>query len=102
MLDPDDDEQWFDFNLDMIDSEFYENNGIAITDLVKLGVRATTVSEGDRKHEGIGDGHWIAMGEYCPDIEIDGLEDNLNYISENSDQELAQRKSAEILNMYLP
>lgn len=101
VLDPDDDEQWFDFNLDMIDSEFYENNGIAITDLVKLGVRATTVSEGDRKHEGIGDGHWIAMGEYCPDIEIDGLEDNLNYISENSDQELAQRKSAEILKLLL-
>lgn len=100
-LDPEDDGNWYDFDLNMIDKEFYVNNGISISELTKLGVRATVVNEGIVKQEGVGDGHWIAVGEYCPYIEIDGLKYNLEYISLYPEEELAQRKSVEILKLLL-
>ena len=62
---------------------------------------STPINEGRRSQEGVGDNHWVALGEYCPEIKIDGLDDNLRYISEYYEDDLAKKKSAEILKMLL-
>jgi len=87
------------FELDPIDVEFYEENGIAISSLAKLGVVTSPVTDGARRGDGVGDGYWFALGEYCPNIRIDGLEDNIDYISNYSDHELAKEKSVEVLKL---
>lgn len=51
--------------------------------------------------EGVGDGYWVAMGEYCPQMEINGITDNLEYIERHFDEELARQKSAEIFKLLL-
>lgn len=93
--------KWHTFELNSIDKEFYDNNGIPISSLSKFGLITTPVTEGRRFQEGIGDNHWQALGEYCPEIKIDGLEANLSFISEYHELDLAKRKSAEILKMLL-
>lgn len=89
-------------NKDCIDKEFYSNNGIPINKLQQFGLFYSTVNEGDRKFDSRG-GYpsWKALGEYCPRIEIDCLKENIEYIEENSEKELAKEKSAEILKMLL-
>lgn len=96
-----DPDNWYDFNLFAIDKVFYEENGISISTLSKLGMVSTPINEGRRSQEGVGDNHWVALGEYCPEIKIDGLDDNLRYISEYYEDDLAKKKSAEILKMLL-
>ena len=96
-----DPDNWYDFNLFAIDNVFYEENGISISTLSKLGMVSTPINEGRRSQEGVGDNHWVALGEYCPEIKIDGLDDNLRYISEYYEDDLAKKKSAEILKMLL-
>ena len=96
-----DPDNWYDFNLFAIDKVFYEENGISISTLSKLGMVSTPINEGRRSQEGVGDNHWVALGEYCPEIKIDGLDDNLRYISEYHEDDLAKKKSAEILKMLL-
>ena len=98
MEDPD---NWYDFDMYAIDKEFYEENGISISTLSKLGMVSTPINDGRRSQEGVGDNHWVALGEYCPEIKIDGLDDNLRYISEYYEDDLAKKKSAEILKMLL-
>lgn len=94
--------EWYDFEVDAIDAEFYEENGIALSMLSKLGLITSPIKEGRRRQEnGVGDNYWIALGDYCPEIQIDGLEDNLEYIAEYSDQDLAKEKSAEIFKVLL-
>ena len=96
-----DPDNWYGFDLNAIDTEFYENNGISLTKLAKLGLVDTPVSEGRRSQEGVGDGHWVALGEYCPELEIDGVNDNLSFIEEFPDFDLAKEKSREILKLLL-
>ncbi len=92
---------WHTFEVNAIDKTFYEENGISIKALSTLGLITSPVKEGRRSQDGVGDNHWVALGEYCPELTIDGLEDNLSYISEYSDHDLAKQKSAEILKMLL-
>lgn len=84
-----------------IDTKFYERHGISLTKIKRVGIITTPVRDGQRKQDGVGDGHWTALGEYCPNIEFEGLEDNLVYISSHPYEELAKRKSAEILKLLL-
>ena len=97
----DDADNWYGFDVNAIDKEFYEENGISISKLAKLGLIDTPVSEGKRSQEGVGDGHWVALGEYCPELEIEGLDDNLSFIEEFPDLDLAKEKSREILKLLL-
>ena len=100
--DPNDEDSWYDFELFAIDKEYYESNGIAISKLSRLGLVTTPVSEGSRSNlRGVGDNYWVAVGEFCPEISIEGLQDNLNYIEGSPDNELAQEKSVEILKLLL-
>ena len=99
--DLEDPDNWYDFDMYAIDKKFYEENGISISTLSKLGMVSTPINEGRRSQEGVGDNHWVALGEYCPEIKIDGLDDNLRYISEYYEDDLAKKKSAEILKMLL-
>lgn len=92
---------WYDFDMMPIDSDYYESNGISLKDLMNLGLLCSPVIDGKRTQEGIGDNHWIAVGDYCPEIDILNLEDNLGFIEEYPDDELAQKKSAEILKLAL-
>lgn len=96
-----DPENWYNFNVFAIDKEFYEENGIAISSLSKLGLITSPITEGRRSQEGTGDGYWVAVGEYCPELKIDGLEENLSYIAEHYEDDLAKQKSVEILKMLL-
>ncbi len=90
------------FNLNAIDTKFYEENGIEITLLSNLGLISSPVDEGRRSCSvGYGDNYWVAEGEYCPELKIEFLEENLNYIAECYEDKLAQLKSAEILKLLL-
>ena len=84
-----------------LNTEFYERNGISIKKLQSLGLVTSVVKEGTREHQGIGDEHWTALGEYCPHINFDGIEDNFAYIQYHFDEELAEKKSAEIMKLML-
>lgn len=92
---------YIDFEMDEVDESFYEEHGISISKLKKLGLITTPISDGPRKQDGVGDGYWVAMGEYCPRIQIEGLEDNLYYIENHPEDDLAKKKSAEILKLAL-
>ena len=94
-------DNYYDFGVYSIDKDYYDKNGIAISSLAKLGLITTPINEGRRFQDGTGDGHWVAVGEYCPEIKIDGLEENLEYISERHEDDLAKQKSVVILKMLL-
>lgn len=96
-----DKENWYDFEVMAIDSEYYEENGISIANLSKLGLITSPVSDGARSQEGVGDNHWVAQGEYCPRLDVTDIEYNLDYIQEYPEQDLAKQKSAEILKLML-
>lgn len=92
----------YNFNHEQIDREFYEDHGVSLSKMKKLGLITTPVIEGERAdYSGTGDGYWRALGEFCPNIEIDGLEDNIEYIEGNPQSELAKKKSAELMKLLL-
>lgn len=95
----DDPDNWDDFGLSAIDKDFFEENGISISSLSKLGLITSPVTEGARSQDGVGDSYWHAIGEFCPNIRIDRLAENLAYIEEYYDQDLAKEKSVEILKL---
>lgn len=102
----DDDEEYTDyeyygFDYDAVDKDFYLEHGIALKQLELFGLITTPIEEGNRRQEGVGDGYWVAMGEYCPQMEINGIDDNLEYIERHPDEELARQKSAEIFKLLL-
>lgn len=104
--DEDDDEEYTDyeysgFDYFSVDKEFYLQHGISIKKLQLFGLITSPVEEGNRRQEGVGDGYWVAMGEYCPQMEINGIDDNLEYIACHPDEELARMKSAEIFKLLL-
>ena len=85
-----------------IDQEFYEQHGISMSKLKRIGVITTPIIEGERQNlNGVGKNYWKALGDYCPNIRIIGLYENIAYIEENPDSELARYKSTQILKMLL-
>lgn len=89
------------FGVSLIDEKFYKEQNIPLSELSKLGVWSTPFIPGIRSRDGVGDGHWRAQGEFCPNAEIDGANENIDYIIENPDEELAKKKSAELLKLVL-
>ena len=96
-----DSDELYDFGLQPIDTKYYENNGISISQLKKLGLVTTPITEGNRCGRGYGDDYWDALGEFCPLIRIDRFEENLEYIETHIHSDLAKKKSAEILKLLL-
>lgn len=85
-----------------IDARYYEEHGITINRLKKIGIETTPVREGIRSDlTGTGDRYWIAQGDYCPNLTVYGLEENLKYIQDNRNTDLAKRKSSDILHLFL-
>ena len=85
-----------------IDYDFYTKHGIQASQLKKLGMISTPVIDGIRKDlEGKGDNYWIALGDYCPNINIIGLYENINYIEKHEEDPLSFTKSALILKILL-
>ena len=95
----DDANEEFDFY--HLDTEFYNSHGISIKKLEQLGLLTTPVADGIRHGGGQGCEYWAALGEYCPNIDIKGLKPNLVYIENNPGDELAKKKSSEILKLLL-
>lgn len=92
----------YNFDHYQIDREFYEDHGISLSKLKKLGLITTPVIEGERAdYSGTGDGYWRALGEFCPNMQIDGLDENIKYIEYHPKEELAKRKSAELMKLLL-
>lgn len=88
--------------LDEVDQEFYEQHGISMSRMKRMGIISTPIIEGERQNlEGKGDGYWKALGDYCPNLYILGLYENIAYIQEDEEEELAKVKSAQILRMLL-
>lgn len=84
-----------------IDSEYYKKHGILPEQLKTLGLITTPIDEGIKHGNGIGDDYWDALSGFCPNLHIDYLHENFDYIRENSHTDLAKRKSAEILRLML-
>ena len=104
--DEDDDDEYTDyeygkFDYCALDKDFYIRHGISVKKLQLFGLITSPVEDGNRRQEGVGDGYWVAMGEYCPQMEINGIEDNFEYIERHQDEELARMKSAEIFKLLL-
>ncbi len=91
--------KWADARYNAIDKDYYESNGIAVSKLAKLGLKTSPVKEGSRSMEGTGDGYWVALGDYCPNISIDFLDYNLNFIERYPEHDLAKKKSAEVFKL---
>ena len=104
--DEDDDDEYTDyeygkFDYCALDKDFYIRHGISVKKLQLFGLITSPIEDGNRRQEGVGDGYWVAMGEYCPQMEINGIEDNFEYIERHQDEELARMKSAEIFKLLL-
>ncbi|SNU04616.1 hypothetical protein SAMN06297422_101158 [Lachnospiraceae bacterium] len=85
-----------------IDYGFYENHGIQVSKLKKLGVINTPIIDGVRKElEGSGKKYWWALGEFCPNINILGLYENIEYIENDEEGDLSKTKSALLLKLLL-
>lgn len=102
----DDNEEYTDyeysgFDYFALDKDFYIQHGISTKKLRLFGLITSPVEDGNRRQEGVGDGYWVAMGEYCPQMEINGIDDNFEYIERHPDEELARMKSAEIFKLLL-
>ncbi|MCF0133827.1 MAG: hypothetical protein HUJ72_08175 [Blautia sp.] len=94
-------DSWYGPELDAIDAEYYEQNGISLSMLSKLGLITSPVDEGVRSQQGVGDGHWQAIGEFCPFLDVNFLDDNISFIDQYPESDLAKEKSAEILKLLL-
>ena len=70
-----------------MDKDFYIQHGISTKKFRLFGLITSPVEDGNRRQEGVGDGYWVAMGEYCPQMEINGIDDNFEYIERHPDEE---------------
>ena len=93
------DEAYFTVNRYEIDLRYYEEKGISKQDLARLGVITTPLIEGKKESGEDVKRQWKAVGEYCPELQIDMLETNFTYISGHWPTSLAKAKSAEILKL---
>jgi hypothetical protein len=88
-----------------LDESFYDSQGIKRAQLKRMGVVTTPIDEKERTGRGgiraAGNSNWIALGEYCPFIAIDGFVDNIFYIKQHIEDESAKKKSVEMLRLLL-
>ena len=95
----------YDFGVYRVDEEFYNKNGISLRNLKKLGLITSPFISGPTKHEGRGRDYWIALSkgrcQFYPQASIDDSDSNISYIVRNKDEELAKRKSGEMLRLLL-
>ena len=83
-----------------VDEEFYSQQGISLTKLQQFGLITTPVVEGKRSDPGgPGQESWRALGEYCPRISVNYIDENLRFIQHHFNLPLARKKSAEILKL---
>lgn len=95
-----------DFNVDRIDEEFYNKNGISLKNLKKLGLITSPFVPGPTRHDGRGQDYWLVppafnRHDFYPKASIVDSNDNIEYIVRNKDEELAKRKSRELLMLLL-
>lgn len=95
-------ESFEDIDLYCVDTQFYQEHNFSLSRLAKLGLVTSPITEGIRSQAG-GPGveYWVALGEYCPHIDIDYLDLNLGFIQENPTVEISRRKSVEIYKLLL-
>ena len=87
---------------ELIDEEFYNQHGISLAKLKLFGLYTFILNEGDTYYSGSpGNPYWRALNGYCPKIDIDYWDENIEYIEENPDEELAKKKSGIMLNFLL-
>ena len=95
----------YDFCAYRVDEEFYHSNGISLKNLKKLGLITSPFIPGPTKHEGRGQDYWLAPNtssyQFYPQADIDDYSSNIEYIVRNKDDELAKRKSRELLRLLL-
>ena len=86
----------------LIDEIFYHDHGISVKKLQYFGIVTTPIIEGQRNFSGsAGKEYWNALGDFCPEMTMDYLDDNLNIIEYIPKTELAKKKSAEIFKLVL-
>lgn len=95
----------YDFCVYRVDEEFYRSNGIALNNLKKLGLITSPFIPGPTKNEGRGLNCWSAQNkgghQFYPQADIDDYISNVEYIVENKKEELAKKKSRELLRILL-
>lgn len=95
----------YDFCAYRVDEEFYHSNGISLKNLKKLGLITSPFIPGPTKHEGRGQDYWLVPNtssyQFYPQADIDDYSSNIEYIVRNKDDELAKRKSRELLRLLL-
>ena len=102
----DDDEAYYrefdDSGKYLIDEAFYHNHGISVKKLQQFGIITTPITEGRRYFSGgSGKESWNALGDFCPEMTMDYLDDNLYIIEYIPKSELARKKSSEIFKLVL-
>lgn len=86
----------------LIDEAFYHNHGISVKKLQQFGIITTPITEGQRYFSGgYGKESWNALGDFCPEMTMDYLDDNLYIIEYIPKSELARKKSSEIFKLVL-
>lgn len=86
----------------LIDEAFYYNHGISVKKLQQFGIITTPITEGRRYFSGgAGKESWNALGDFCPEMTMDYLDDNLYIIEYIPRSELARKKSSEIFKLVL-
>lgn len=102
MPEVDDDDEFGEPEVFLIDESFYNNQGVSLKKLYQFGLITTPVNEGRRSDPGgPGQEAWRALGEYCPHLDIDYLDENLRFIENNPELLLSRKKSAEIFHLLL-
>ena len=97
-----DDDEYGEPEVFLIDENFYNNQGVPLKKLYQFGLITTPVNEGRRSDPGgPGQEAWRALGEYCPHLNIDYLDENLRFIENNQELLLSRKKSAEIFHLLL-
>lgn len=87
---------------ELIDEEFYNQHGISLSKLKLFGLYTSILSDGDTYFSGSpGNPYWRALDGYCPKIDIDYWNENIEYIKDNPDDELSKKKSGIMLNLIL-
>lgn len=86
----------------LIDYELFDKHEIDINKLKQIGLKSKLVDEGRKESKGGGGNEaWKALGDYCPFIQIEYIEENMEYIERHPTEELSRKKSAEILKLLL-
>lgn len=83
-------------NIAFLDEQFYKEKGISTDSIKRLGIHITPVDDGPRKGN-----DFTAIDDFRPYLKIDMLRENIGYIQDYTDDELAKKKSACLLKIAL-